>query len=166
MSNIYESIFIGKPITEVFSFVTTPENWLDWHPSSISVNGDIDHPLETGEQVTEEFLVAGKTGQVSWKVIEKRFPDHWLISGDVVGAGAGIIKYRLSGESGGTRFERIFTYKMANWLLALMDKVFIRRRIQTESRQALNCLKVIMEGDSREIETRKNELKLSDSHHS
>jgi len=163
MSNIYQSVFIDKPITEVFRFVTTPENWLDWHPSSVSVNGDIDHPMETGELVTEEFLVAGKPGTVIWTVLEKRFPDHWLISGNVVGIATGIIKYRLADESSGTRFERIFTYKMSNLLLTIMDKLFIRRHIQSESGQALYCLKVIMEGDSWEMETRKTALKLSDS---
>jgi uncharacterized protein YndB with AHSA1/START domain len=68
MSRIDKTIHIRKPVEQVFEFVTTPVNWPRWHPSSLAVSGAMDHSLEVGEQVTEEFLVAGRRGRVVWRV--------------------------------------------------------------------------------------------------
>src|SRR5438034_205416 len=68
MTRIYTRISIQRPIEEVFAYVTTPANWPRWHPSSLGVRGAADHPLEVGEQVTEDFRVAGRCGEVVWTV--------------------------------------------------------------------------------------------------
>jgi len=145
MAQIQTSVQIGRPVPDVFEFVTTPANWLIWHPSSVSITGATDHSLETGEQVTEEFVVAGKSGSVTWTVVEREAPSRWVISGKVAGAGGGDIAYSLLEGDRGTHFERVFTYKMSNWFLSLLDWLFIRRRIEAESREALRRLKRALE---------------------
>lgn len=80
-------------------------------------------------------------------VVEREAPARWVISGDVAGAGGGDIAYSLVAHDEGTRFERVFTYEMSNWFLSLLDWMFIRRRIEVESREALRRLK-------HELETR------------
>jgi hypothetical protein len=70
--------------------VTTPGNWPVWHPSSSGVGGATDHSLEPGEEVTEEFLVAGRRGRVVWTVRERLAPRRWVIDGRVEGGGGTI----------------------------------------------------------------------------
>lgn len=141
MSRVYTPISIPVAVERVFNYVTTPGNWPQWHPSSLAVSGATDHSLEVGEQVTEEFLVAKRHGQVTWTVRERVYPSRWIIDGNVLGGGRGTITYTLHSEGNGTFFGREFVYTMANPLWALLDRIVLRRRIEAESRQAVQQLK-------------------------
>lgn len=145
MSLISTTIRIERPVEEVFAYVTTPESWLDWHPSSVRITGDTDHSLLVGEKVTEEFVVAGRSGQVTWTVTDREVPKRWTISGHVHNAGGGDIAYSLTPDADGTLFVREFTYKMENWILSLLNWLLIRRRIEKESMEALRRLKSVLE---------------------
>lgn len=148
MTQIRTTVRIRKPVPEVFEYVTTPSSWLTWHPSCVSIDGATDHSLQPGEEVTEKFVVAGKPGSVTWTVVAREAPSRWVISGKVAGAGGGDIAYALLPEGDGTNFERVFTYEMENWFLSLLDRIFVRRRIQAESREALERLKRALEDPS------------------
>jgi len=148
MSRITTTIRINRPIEEVFAYVTTPEHWLEWHPSSVSITGATDHPLHVSETVGEEFVVAGRHGRVEWTVIERDAPRRWVISGHVEHAGGGRIAYSLVAADHGTQFTRQFTYQMDNWILALLDRLLIRRRIDEESTKALDQLKSNLEAST------------------
>lgn len=130
---------------EVFDFVTMPASWLQWHPSCVRISGATDHSLAIGETVTEEFLVAGRSGSITWTVVERDRPKRWVIAGEVPGAGGGDIAYTLTQEGDETVFEREFSYHMANRWLALLDRLINRRRIQAESAEAMRRLKHILE---------------------
>ncbi len=149
MTYIYTTIQIQTPIERVFDYVTTPGNWPRWHPSSLGVSGATDHSLEPGEQVTEEFRVAGRRGSVVWTVREREAPRRWVIEGQVQGGGDGTITYTLAPHDGGTTFEREFVYDMANPLLALLDRLLLRRRVEAESAEALRRLKDVLEEGSK-----------------
>ncbi len=149
MTYIYTTIQIQTPIERVFDYVTTPGNWPRWHPSSLGVSGATDHSLEPGEQVTEEFRVAGRRGSVVWTVREREAPRRWVIEGQVEGGGDGTITYTLAPHNGGTTFEREFVYDMTNPLLALLDRLLLRRRVKAESAEALRRLKDVLEEGSR-----------------
>ncbi len=71
----------ARLIAEVFDYVTTPAHWLQWHPSSVALHGAIDHSLGVGEEVTEDFRVAGRSGSVTWRVIAREAPTRWAIAG-------------------------------------------------------------------------------------
>ena len=142
MTRIYTAIQIQKPANLVFDYVTTARNWTTWHPSSLSVSGAIDRPGQVGDQVTEQFLVAGNRGTVVWTVRERDTPRRWVIEGIIAGRGTGgTVVYALSAKNGGTFFEREFTYPTPNLFFALLDALIIRRRVQAESEQALRQLK-------------------------
>ncbi len=145
MTTIVSQATIRRPVAEVFDYVTTPAHWLIWHPSSLGLHGATDHSLQIGEEVTEEFLVAGRKGSVSWKVIERDVPNRWAIAGIVAAGGRGTITYTLSTTGDGTEFRREFDYAMPNWFAALLDRLFIRRRIEAESALALSRLKQALE---------------------
>jgi len=145
MTTIVSQATIHRPIAEVFDFVTTPAHWLVWHPSSLGLHGATDHSLQVGEQVTEEFRVAGRKGSVTWKVITRDAPNSWAIAGIVAAGGTGTITYTLTATADGTAFRREFDYAMPNWLAALLDRLFIRRRIEAESTLAVRRLKQALE---------------------
>jgi uncharacterized protein YndB with AHSA1/START domain len=140
MTTIVSEILIGKPVAVVFDYVTTPAHWLAWHPSSVALRGATDHSLHIGEEVTEDFRVAGRTGSVTWKVIARERPTRWAIAGNVAGGGSGTITYTLSQTGAHTSFRREFVYAMPNWFAALLDRLFVRRRIAAESTMALSRL--------------------------
>jgi uncharacterized protein YndB with AHSA1/START domain len=145
MTTIVSEITIARPAAVVFDFVTTPAHWLQWHPSSIALSGATDHALGVGEEVTEQFRVAGRRGEVTWRVIEREAPRRWAIAGTVAGGGSGTITYTLRDESGATAFRREFVYAMPNAFAALLDRLFVRRRIAAESAEALRRLKAAVE---------------------
>jgi uncharacterized protein YndB with AHSA1/START domain len=145
VTRICRSIRIQTPVEEVFEYVTTPGNWPAWHPSSLGVEGATDHSLEPGEQVTEEYRVAGRRGRVVWTVRERESPHRWVIDGRVEGGGSGTITYALSPHLEGTTFERDFVYAMPNPLLAVLDRLVFRRRVEAESTEALRRLKDVLE---------------------
>jgi uncharacterized protein YndB with AHSA1/START domain len=141
MTTIISEATIYRPIASVFDYVTTPAHWLDWHPSSLGLHGAIDHSLQVGEEVTEEFKVAGRTGSVTWRVVARDAPTLWAIAGKVAAGGNGTITYTLREAAQGTAFRREFVYTMPNPFAALLDQLFIRRRIASESALAVSRLK-------------------------
>ena len=145
MTTIVTQASIRRPIAEVFDYVTTPSHWPVWHPSSLGLYGATEHSLQIGEEVTEEFRVAGRKGSVTWKVVERDAPNRWAIAGIVAAGGKGTITYTLTPTTGGTAFRREFDYAMPNWFATLLDRLFIRRRIESESTLAVSRLKAALE---------------------
>ena len=129
----------------MFAYVTTPANWPKWHPSSLSVRGAIDHPLELGEQVTEEFRVAGRPGRAVWTVLECEPPERWVIAGELRGRKAGVITYTLASVGAGTRFDRELVYGSPNLLFVLLNRLSVRATIEGESAEAARRLKAVLE---------------------
>jgi uncharacterized protein YndB with AHSA1/START domain len=135
---------IARAPAEVFDYVTTPGHWPEWHPSSLRVAGTADHSLRVGESCTEEFLVAGRHGTCVWTARERVEGRRWVIETATRG-GEAAITYTVEPVDGGTRFERELWYRMPNALLALLDALVLRRRIQRESEEATRRLKVRLE---------------------
>ncbi|MGF6471023.1 uncharacterized protein YndB with AHSA1/START domain [Paraburkholderia youngii] len=138
-------ISIERPDTVVFDYVTTPAHWPRWHPSSLSVRGAIDHSLNVGEQVAEEFRVAGRRGSVLWTVAVRDRPRKWAIVGTIDGKPAGTVSYALTPVASGTRFEREFVYRAPTLWFAVLNVLFVRTRIQQESDEAVARLKKALE---------------------
>lgn len=148
MTHIYTTTGIARPIEQVFAYVTTPGNWPRWHPSSLAVSGATDHSAAPGEQVIEEFRVAGRRGRVTWTVQEREAPRRWVIAGHGEEGGSATIAYTLTPMAGGTQFERELTYTFPNFWLAALDRLLLRRRIEAESTEALRRLKQALEPES------------------
>jgi uncharacterized protein YndB with AHSA1/START domain len=146
MARIYTTTTIARPIEQVFAYVSTPAYWPDWHPSSLGVSGATDHSLAVGEQVTEEFRVAGRTGRARWTVRERTPPVRWVIEGVIEGRGSGgTVAYMLTPHGETTFFEREFTYPTPTLLFKLLNLLVIRWRVRAESREALRRLKARLE---------------------
>lgn len=147
------SIGIALPRSQVFDYVTTPGNWPRWHPSSLAVRGAVDHPARPGERATEDFVVAGWHGTVTWTVTDRDAPNRWTIVGHADGSGvaggtSGTITYTLAPTERGTLFRREFVYPAPNLLFVLIDVLHARARIEAESALALTQLKTVLEAQS------------------
>src|SRR5262249_38371550 len=105
MPRIITTIQIARPTAEVFRYVTTPATWPCGHPSSLRVEGATDHPLDVGEQVSEEFRVAGRHGRVVWNVRERQLNRRWVIQTGPARQGNAVITYTLNEQPGGTVFQ-------------------------------------------------------------
>lgn len=143
MTRIVTAVRIRRPIDAVFAYATTPGNWPAWHPASISVEGG-DHPCLVDEEAVEEFVAAGRHGRTTWRVTRREAPHRWRIETESREARAAV-EYRLRAEDGGTLFERELSYRVSGAWLALLDLLLLRRRMDRESRLALENLKAVLE---------------------
>ncbi len=145
MTRTCKSIRVETPVEEVFEYVTTPGTWPALHPSSLGVDGATEHSLEPGEQVTEEFRVAGLRGRVLWTVREREALRRWVVDGWVERGGSGTITYALTPHLEGTTSERDVVYAMPHPLLEVLDMLVFRRRVEAESTEALRRSKDVLE---------------------
>lgn len=144
-THIVTSASIQRAPSTIFDFVTTPVHWPAWHPSSLAVSGQTDHSLDVGEQVTEDFRVAGRRGRVVWTVTAREYPVRWSIAGTIDGRAAGTVTYTLMPEGRGTRFVREFTYGAPSLWFAFVNAIVLRRKIQSESDEAVERLRSLLE---------------------
>jgi uncharacterized protein YndB with AHSA1/START domain len=142
---IATTIHIDRPPEQVFAFVTTPGNWPRWHPSSLRVSGEVDHPLEVGEQVAEEFSVGGVSGTAVWTGRESQPPSRFVLDGGEENRIGATLTYTLTPQEGGTDFHREFLF---TWVPPLPDHVLaeFHRQVEAESAEALRRLKAVPEG--------------------
>jgi len=103
--------------------------------------------LTLGEQVTEEYRVAGRRGRAIWTVRERVPPHRWVIEGRAEAGGGGTVTYVLASRAGGTEFHRDFVYDVPSLPLKLLNWLVLRHRIAGESAEALRRLKRVLEAD-------------------
>jgi len=145
MARVVTTIEVRAAVERVFDYATTSGNWPRWHPASRGVSGATDHSAAQGERITEKIETGGRSWRAVWTVRERAPPHRWVIEGEADGGGRAVITYRLGAHDGGTRFERELVYRMPNLWLAVLDRLFIRRRVAAESAEALRRLKLILE---------------------
>ncbi|MFK0375204.1 SRPBCC family protein [Pandoraea sp. NPDC090278] len=144
-THVVNVVTLRAPPQDVYNYVTTPANWPKWHPASLAVQGMTDHPLTVGEEVAEEFRLAGRHGILHWKVVEAKPPFEWRIEGEVNRRPSGAVRYTLTPDGTGTRFKRDFMYRTPNLLFLILDPVFIGPRMRAESAQGAKQLEQMFE---------------------
>jgi len=106
-------------------------------PHGSSVSGSVGHSLLIGQQGTEEFVAGGRHGSRVWQVNDGRFFIH--------SAGSRRNHLRLSAQGETTIFERELTYLTSGLWFWVLDFLLMRRRMNRESRIALEQLKERLE---------------------
>ena len=144
-THVVTVVTLRAPPQAVYDYATTPANWPKWHPASLAVQGATDHPLKVGEEVAEEFRLAGRHGILHWKVVEAKPPFEWRIEGEVNRRPSGEVRYTLTPDGAGTRFERDFMYRTPNLLFLILDPLFIGPRMRDESAQGAKQLEQVFE---------------------
>jgi hypothetical protein len=142
---IVTTTHINVAMEELFDFLTTPGNWPRWHPSSLGVRGAVDHSLDAGEQVTEDYRVAGQNGTAVWTVRERAAPVRWVIDGVAENGSAAIITYTLTGDAHGTQFQRELIITKLPAAGTKADPATFQKAVEAESSEALRRLKRVLE---------------------
>jgi uncharacterized protein YndB with AHSA1/START domain len=150
-THIVNTVTLRAPPQAVYAFVTTPANWPKWHPASLAVQGATDHSLAVGEKVAEEFRLAGRHGIVHWTVVEAKPPFEWRIEGEMNRRPSGEVRYTLTPDGTGTRFERDVTYRTPNLLFLMLDPIFIGPRMRADSAQGTKQLEHLFETATADI---------------
>src|SRR5258708_14782563 len=145
MMRIVTQIHIDRAMEEVLDFLTTRGNWPRWHPSALGVRGAVDHSLDAGEQVTEDYRVAGQNGTAVWTVRERAAPIRWVIDGVAESGNEATITYTLTGDAHGTQFQRELELTKLPALDAKTDLKAFQRAVDEESAEALRRLKHVLE---------------------
>lgn len=144
MTHVISRTTIRRSPVQIFDFATTPANWSQWLPST-QVSGAVDHPLQAGEQVTEQLLLSRRASTVAWTVIECEPPRRWAMAGILNGMGHVVVTYELTPRPDGTMFERDFVYGRPEGPYRLLDWLLVRPRIETDATRALQRLRSLLE---------------------
>ena len=136
------------------TYITTPTTWVKWNPGTSSVNGP-EHPSKENECWEEYLKVSGINMKVEWVATQVKAPHvcvmegkmsptsplvGWLSRGETV-----VLRYDLLDAGADTRLERTLSYAFANPLLRLVDHLFLQRKTERETREALSNLKRVLE---------------------
>jgi hypothetical protein len=145
----HEAVF-QRPLAEVFEFITTTGHWLEWHPATHAVTGQTLKPGQLGDECEEKVLTAGLfQGHIAWRVVTCAAPVHWAMATTEIAvpllARARVrVEYSLKEEGLGTRLFRTFHYELP-WYLWLLDKLYFRAKMESESVEALRRLAALID---------------------
>jgi uncharacterized protein YndB with AHSA1/START domain len=145
MPNIRTSVVINQPLERVFEFVIRACRQSQWHWTASCTTSDTPPPA-LGDSFTEDFLVAGKRGRITWTVRELRPPHRWVLSGVCPDGGTATLIYGFLAAPGGARVKRELSYNVPALMDGIGDFLTLRNRIQAESADALRRLKHVVEG--------------------
>lgn len=142
---LHTEVGIGRPMAQVFDYVSNPSLWATWHPATVAVRDVPARPLTTGETVVEEIAAAGRRDQALWTVLACEPPELWVIATDT-SKGAARITYRLAADGTGCRFHRTLEFRSKHWPWRALDATLMRWLLRRQSAQALGNLKRVLEG--------------------
>ncbi len=110
MSTITDTIFIERPIKEVFDVVTTTKYWPIWHTQCEKVEGATENPIQLNEESSEHVKLGPAMQVVTWKCTYHERPYKLRLDGITRGIKS-YIEYTFTEHEGGIEFTRLLHYK-------------------------------------------------------
>lgn len=110
LERISQERFIQAPIEVIYDYVTQPDRWHEWHPTSLSADTGTTGPLPAGTRFTEIIDLLGVRVPLSYRVQIARSPSEFKTVFTSL-AVDGSIHYFLQPHRGGTLFKRVLTYE-------------------------------------------------------
>nr|WP_232374503.1 SRPBCC family protein [Pseudomonas chlororaphis] len=131
---ICHELYIDAPIDTVYYYVTQPDRWCEWHPTSLRADTGLAGSLPAGHRFSETIDLLAVQVPMSCRVLVAVFPKEFktLFSSAAVD---GSVHYHLSKQGEGTLFKRTLHYSTDLNLSGL------RTRMEQSSAQALVNLK-------------------------
>ena len=122
LEQISQERFIQAPIDAVYDYVTQPDRWHEWHPTSLSADTGITGSLPVGTRFTEIIDLLGIRVPMSYRVqIARRSSEFKTVFTSL--AVDGSIHYYLRAHQGGTLFTRVLTYETELQLASLHERM-------------------------------------------
>lgn len=149
----YEAL-IAAPIADIYEYAANPRNWVEWYPGTREVEGAPEGLPRVGDEWEESIKIAGMSLRFTWRATEVEAPRAWTIEGSakihgplklVMDGGTATLSHRLDEREGGTSYRREITFRMSNPLLRLANRLLLKRKMDAELEEALQCLKRIVE---------------------
>ena len=110
LERISQERYIQAPIETVYDYVTQPDRWHEWHPTSLGADTGITGSLPTGHRFTETIDLLGVRVPMSYRVQVAQRPRE-LKTAFTSLAVDGCIHYLLQTQGSGTLFKHILTYE-------------------------------------------------------
>ncbi|TSD76922.1 SRPBCC family protein [Pseudomonas sp. KBS0710] len=110
LERISQERFIQAPIEVIYDYVTQPDRWHEWHPTSLSADTGTSGSLPSGTRFTEIIDLLGVRVPMSYRVQIARRPSEFKTVFTSL-AVDGSIHYFLQPHRGGTLFRRVLTYQ-------------------------------------------------------
>ncbi|WP_439865231.1 SRPBCC family protein [Pseudomonas antarctica] len=122
LERISQERFIEAPIEVVYDYVTQPDRWHEWHPTSLGADTGTTGPLAAGMRFTEIIDLLGVRVPMSYRVQVAQPPQEFktvFTSAAVDGS----IHYFLQPHRGGTLFKRVLIYQTELQLVTLHGRM-------------------------------------------
>jgi sterol desaturase/sphingolipid hydroxylase (fatty acid hydroxylase superfamily) len=154
---LMQETHINLPTHAVYSYVTQPVLWHEWHHQSLEVLLDLEQDFHMDQPVSTKPLVTGdvfkeriqtQLGQdkVVWQVLEHDKNNKWKAHGYNETKGSNIyLTYELKQTPEGTQFIRHLSYELPNFLFYVINELYFKKKMQAKSNVALNSLKLVIE---------------------
>lgn len=122
LERISQERFINAPLETVYDYVTQPDRWHEWHPTSLGAETGTSGSLGAGSRFTEMIDLLGVRVPMSYRVQIARRPDEFKCVFTSV-AVDGSIHYFLQPFRDGTLFKRVLTYETELQLATLHERM-------------------------------------------
>ena len=122
LERISQERFIKAPIDAVYDYVTQPDRWHEWHPSSLGADTGTTGSLPAGARFTEIIDLLGIRVPMSHRVQIAHRPDEFKTVFTSL-AVDGSIHYFLQPFADGTLFKRELTYETELQLASLHERM-------------------------------------------
>ncbi|MCB1554769.1 MAG: SRPBCC family protein [Xanthomonadales bacterium] len=147
---IQSSVEIRRAPEEVFAFASTPANWPVWHPTALSVEGDVAGPLKPGDRILEQDRFLFLRGQIRWQAHAVDAPRSWTIEGVVEGipmfsGTTTTVSYTVTPVAEGARIDRTMHYRPSTAVGRALDWLIFRRHNRHQSQHALDAIKRLLD---------------------
>ena len=135
-------VHIEADIETVYAYVTQPDRWHEWHPTSVSAETGIRGPLPKDHRFTEIIDLLGLRIEINYRVLIADAPIEFKMAftSSVVD---GYIHYSLNRNGYGTQFTRTLQY------ITELNLSGLHARLLDLSTRAMNNLKHLMETPKR-----------------
>jgi uncharacterized protein YndB with AHSA1/START domain len=155
MTRLEYEAFIAAPIADIYEYAANPRNWVEWYPGTREVEHAPEGLPRVGNEWEESIKIAGMWMRFTWRASEVESPRAWTIEGSakihgplnfVMDGGTATLRHRLEEGEGGTIYRREITFQMSNPIMRLANRLVLKRKMNAELQEALQCLKRILEG--------------------
>ena len=151
MSQVTTKISIHGTPERVFDLVTTAKYWPQWHPATVAVSGQIEHPMQMGDVIRERARIGGVEGEGDWKVVEHERPRRVVMRVPGTQVGDVQITYGFVTHGDEVEFTRSLEFDVS--LLPENLRPVVERQMETDSAAGLRRLKELVESmDSQSIQ--------------
>ncbi|MGY2167287.1 SRPBCC family protein [Pseudomonas gingeri] len=131
-------IYIEADIAVIYAYVTQPDRWHEWHPTSVSAETGIRGSLPKDHRFTEVIDLLGLRVDMNYRVVLAD-PPHAFKTAFTSAVVDGCIQYQLQRQGRGTHFTRTLQY------ITELNLNGLQGRMIDLSTQAMHNLKRVME---------------------